>query len=38
MNHAPKEPTEKSRWSLIPLTPEYLEAEHSEPFPVGVSV
>lgn len=29
MNHAPKEPTEKSNWSLIPLTPEYLEAEHS---------
>lgn len=29
MNHAPKEPTEKSKWSLIPLTPEYLEAEHS---------
>lgn len=29
MNHAPKEPTEKSRWSLVPLTPEYLEAEHS---------
>jgi len=29
MSRAPKEPTEKSKWSLIPLTPEYLEAEHS---------
>jgi hypothetical protein len=29
MSHTPKDSTEKPQWSLIPLTPEYLEAEHS---------
>lgn len=29
MSHAAKDSTEKPKWSLIPLTPEYLEAEHS---------
>lgn len=29
MSHAAKDSTEKPKWSLVPLTPEYLEAEHS---------